>query len=132
MRCAASALWAAGWRPRRVHIQMTTYCEEAAITKAVIGAIEADHLDHWLWGRFRILSGDDKSTRYHFLSKRAKMIYVPAAMVSTVEVIKGAGMRRMVQNFRRWSGNMLRIGSRAITLGPRACLIFPGRSSCRS
>jgi glycosyltransferase Alg8 len=39
MRRAASALWAAGWRPRRVHIQMTTYYEEPAITRAVIGSI---------------------------------------------------------------------------------------------
>jgi glycosyltransferase Alg8 len=39
MRRAATALWASGWRPRRVHIQMTTYYEEPAITRAVIGSI---------------------------------------------------------------------------------------------
>lgn len=33
-------------------------------------------------------------------------------------------MDRMVQNFRRWSGNMLRNGSRAIALGPRAMPFF--------
>ena len=33
-------------------------------------------------------------------------------------------MDRMVQNFRRWSGNMLRNGSRAINLGPRAMPFF--------
>jgi len=27
-----------------------------------IRLVEADCLDHWLWGRFRFLSGDDKST----------------------------------------------------------------------
>ncbi|MDX5356518.1 MAG: glycosyltransferase family 2 protein [Rhodobacterales bacterium] len=83
-----------------------------------IRTIEADHLDHWLWGRFRFLSGDDKSTWYHLLSKGAKMTYVPDACVYTIEIIKGSGLQRMVENFRRWSGNMLRNGSRAIALGP--------------
>jgi glycosyltransferase Alg8 len=83
-----------------------------------IRTIEADHLDHWLWGRFRFLSGDDKSTWYHLLSKRAKMTYVPDACVYTIEIITGSGLQRMVENFRRWSGNMLRNGSRAIALGP--------------
>jgi glycosyltransferase Alg8 len=48
------------------------------------------------------------------------MTYVPDATVYTIEVIKGSGMQRMVENFRRWSGNMLRNGSRAMALGPRA------------
>ena len=84
-----------------------------------IRTIEADHLDHWLWGRFRFLSGDDKSTWYHLLTCGAKMVYVPDATVYTIEVIKENGMERMIQNFRRWSGNMLRNGTRAIALGPR-------------
>ena len=33
-------------------------------------------------------------------------------------------MDRMIQNFRRWSGNMLRNGSRAIALGPRKVTPF--------
>lgn len=89
------------------------------IDPSFIRTIEADHLDHWLWGRFRFLSGDDKSTWYHLLARRAKMTYVPDATVYTVEIIKGRGIERMVENFRRWSGNMLRNGSRAIALGPR-------------
>ncbi|MEM8577212.1 MAG: glycosyltransferase [Pseudomonadota bacterium] len=84
-----------------------------------IRTIEADHLDHWLWGRFRFLSGDDKSTWYYLLTQRARMTYVPDATVYTIEVITGSGLERMVQNFRRWSGNMLRNGARAIALGPR-------------
>ena len=53
------------------------------------------------------------------LTRDAKMTYVPDATVYTIEVIKENGLGRMVQNFRRWSGNMLRNGSRAIALGPR-------------
>lgn len=41
------------------------------------------------------------------------------AMVYTVEIVEGSGLERMTQNFRRWSGNMLRNGSRALALGPR-------------
>lgn len=89
-----------------------------------IRTVEADHLDHWLWGRFRFLSGDDKSTWYHLLTVGAKMTYVPDAMVVTVEVIEGSGKDRMVANLRRWSGNMLRNGARAIALGPRQVGLF--------
>ena len=93
-------------------------------TQKFIRTIEADHLDHWLWGRFRFLSGDDKSTWYRLLSVGAKMTYVPDATVYTIEVIKENGLMRMVQNFRRWSGNMLRNGARAIALGPTAMPFF--------
>ncbi len=84
-----------------------------------VRCIEADHLDHWLWGRFRFLSGDDKSTWYYLLGRGAKMGYVPDACVVTVERITGSGTERMVANLRRWSGNMLRNGARALQLGPR-------------
>jgi len=94
------------------------------IDRSFIRTIEADHLDHWLWGRFRFLSGDDKSTWYHLLARGARMTYVPDTTVYTIEVIKGSGINRMVENFRRWSGNMLRNGSRAMALGPRAMPAF--------
>jgi len=99
--------------------RMSVFRAQHMLSEKFIRTIEADHLDHWLWGRFRFLSGDDKSTWYHMLTRRAKMTYVPDATVYTIEVIKENGLERMVQNFRRWSGNMLRNGSRAIALGPR-------------
>lgn len=89
-----------------------------------IRLLEADHLEHWLWGKFRFLSGDDKSTWYYMLQSGCRMLYVPDAMGYTVEVIEGSGMDRMVQNFRRWSGNMLRNGSRALALGPHRMPFF--------
>lgn len=98
--------------------RMSVFRAEHMLSLKFIRTIEADHLDHWLWGRFRFLSGDDKSTWYHMLTQRAKMTYVPDATVYTIEVIKENGLERMVQNFRRWSGNMLRNGARAIALGP--------------
>lgn len=89
-----------------------------------IRLLEADHLEHWLSGKFRFLSGDDKSTWYYLLKHGSHMRYVPDALGYTIEVIEGSGMERMVQNFRRWSGNMLRNGSRAIKLGPRSMPFF--------
>ncbi|MBL4614367.1 MAG: glycosyltransferase [Magnetovibrio sp.] len=90
----------------------------------LIRLLEADHLDNWLWGTFRFLSGDDKSTWYYMLTQNAKMLYVPDAMAYTIEYIEGTGLERMVQNFRRWSGNMLRNGTRALLLGPRKVGFF--------
>lgn len=85
---------------------------------------EADYLHHWLWGTFRFLSGDDKSTWYCLLQKGVKMTYVPDASGTTIEVVEGSGYQRMVENLRRWSGNMLRNGQRAIQLGPQRMPFF--------
>ena len=79
---------------------------------------EADYLHHWLWGTFRFLSGDDKSTWYTLLRHGVSMLYVPDARGYTIEIIEGSAKKRMVENLRRWSGNMLRNGKRAIQLGP--------------
>lgn len=79
---------------------------------------EADYLTHWLWGTFQFLSGDDKSTWYTLLKYGVKMTYVPDATGVTIEVVDGSGYDRMKENLRRWSGNMLRNGARAIALGP--------------
>ncbi len=89
-----------------------------------INLVEADRLKHWLWGSFRFLSGDDKSTWFALLQKGVKMLYVPDVRGITIEVIEGNGRRRMVENLRRWSGNVLRNGWRAIRLGPRRMPIF--------
>jgi len=89
-----------------------------------IRMLEADHLEHWLWGKFRLLSGDDKSTWYYMLTQDAKMLYVPDALVYTIEEVEGSGIERMTQNFRRWSGNMLRNGTRCLQLGPRKVGFF--------
>ena len=85
---------------------------------------EADHLTHWLWGNFRFLSGDDKSTWYTLLKRGVKMLYVPDANGYTIEIIEGSAWKRQVENLRRWSGNMLRNGQRAIMLGPRRMPFF--------
>ena len=49
---------------------------------------------------------------------------IPDASGPTIEVVEGSGYRRMVENLRRWSGNMLRNGWRAIMLGPTRMPFF--------
>jgi glycosyltransferase Alg8 len=89
-----------------------------------INIIEQDHLKHWLWGEYRFLSGDDKSTWYYLLKHKADMFYIPDATTVTIEYIKGSAAARMKENLRRWSGNTLRNGARAIALGPRTVGYF--------
>jgi mannuronan synthase len=92
-----------------------------ALREDFIRTVEADSLDHWLWGRIPFLSGDDKSTWFCLLKKPggSTMIYVPDAVAYTIEHVEGNGIARMRFNLLRWSGNLLRNGARAIALGPR-------------
>lgn len=104
--------------------RMSVFRAKAVLDEEFISTIENDFLDHWLWGRFRFLSGDDKSTWYVLLRRGAQMLYVPDAMAYTVERIEGSGIARMKANLLRWSGNMLRNGTRALALGPRRVGLF--------
>jgi len=89
-----------------------------------IHIVENDHLHHWLWGDYRFLSGDDKSTWYHLLKHSADMFYIPDATTVTIEYIHGSPFDRMKENLRRWNGNTLRNGARAIALGPHTVGYF--------
>ena len=52
------------------------------------------------------------------------MFYIPDAKTVTIEYIDGSALDRMKENLRRWSGNTLRNGARAIALGPRTVGYF--------
>ena len=99
--------------------RLSVYRARAVLDEEFIRTVEEDHLDDWLWGRFRFLSGDDKSTWYCLLKRGAEMRYVPDALVYTIERLDGPLFERVIQNLLRWSGNMLRNGKRALRLGPR-------------
>ncbi|MEO0406198.1 MAG: glycosyltransferase [Cyanobacteria bacterium P01_A01_bin.135] len=92
---------------------------EAALDPTFADILETDTLDDWLWGRFKFLSGDDKSTWFWLLQRGYDMIYVPDVIVYSIETISGSFFDRAYQNMRRWYGNMLRNSSRAIALGPQ-------------
>lgn len=92
---------------------------EAVFAPSFADRLENDTLDDWLWGRFKFLSGDDKSTWFWLLQRRYDMLYIPDALVYSIETISGSVVDRAYQNMRRWYGNMLRSNGRAIALGPQ-------------
>ena len=87
--------------------------------------VEHDVIHHWLWGSFEMLSGDDKSTWFWLAKNGHRMLYVPDAMVTTFEVVANSSVHRAMANVRRWSGNSVRHGWRAIMLGPKKLGWFP-------
>jgi glycosyltransferase Alg8 len=87
--------------------------------------VERDRIAHWLWGSFEMLSGDDKSTWYWLSAHGQRMLYVPDAVVTTLEVVEGPALKRALANVRRWSGNSVRHSWRAIKLGPLKLGWFP-------
>lgn len=91
---------------------------EAALDPTFADRLEIDTLDDWLWGKFKFLSGDDKSTWYWLLKRGYDMIYIPDVIVYSIETISGSLMKRSYNNMRRWYGNMLRNSDRALALGP--------------
>ena len=100
--------------------RMSAFRAEIATDPEFIRTVEVDYIDHWRLGRFKFLTGDDKSSWYFVLKRGLRMIYVPDAKVVTVEYPPSsrfwAGATMLMI---RWFGNMLRTNSRAIALGPR-------------
>jgi glycosyltransferase Alg8 len=94
------------------------------LSEDFIRELEADHLDHWLFGRFRFLMGDDKSTWYHLLKHGWNMLYVPDVMVWSVESRRDGFLRLSTSLMRRWYGNMVRNNARALALGPARTGVF--------
>ena len=85
-----------------------------------IRQIEFDWVDHWRFGRFRFLTGDDKSSWFWLLSHGHHMIYVPDVVVTTIEEPPSPGfLDSTARLMTRWFGNMLRTNARALALGPR-------------
>ncbi|KAM3097228.1 glycosyltransferase [Phormidesmis sp. 146-12] len=91
---------------------------EAALDSGFIDLLENDRLDDWLWGEFKFLSGDDKSSWFWVLKQGYEMIYLPDVVVYNHETITGSLLGRAYENMRRWYGNMLRSNGRALALGP--------------
>jgi glycosyltransferase Alg8 len=96
----------------------------SALRPDFIEIVRNDSVEHWLWGRYTLLSGDDKSTWFNLLSRGARLLYVPDATVVTHETLGGSSVVRAYHNLRRWGGNMVRNSERAIALGPRFLGLF--------
>ncbi len=88
------------------------------LSEDFIRGVEADHLNHWLFGKFRFLMGDDKSTWFHLLRAGWNMLYVPDVLVYSLESRTDSFFKLTIPLTFRWNGNMLRNNARALALGP--------------
>jgi glycosyltransferase Alg8 len=98
--------------------RMSLLRAEIATNPEFIADVEADAIDHWRLGRFRFLTGDDKSTWYSTMRLGWDTYYVPDASVRTMEHppdkrFWGASRKLMF----RWFGNSLSPVGRALKLG---------------
>ena len=100
--------------------RMAVYPVRIATDPGFINIVQNDELDHWRLGRFRLLTGEDKSTAYWLLRRSLRMLYVPDVRVVTIEHPPALDLpRASTALMLRWFGNMLRASGRAIALGPR-------------
>ncbi|WP_334175265.1 glycosyltransferase [Pseudoxanthobacter sp.] len=89
-------------------------------------ALENDTVQHWRFGRLKMVTGDDKSTWYLVLRRGWDMLYVPDAVIYPMEELPAGSFPAATRALMvRWFGNMVRNSSRAIRLGPRAVGLFP-------
>jgi mannuronan synthase len=99
--------------------RMSMFRAELATDPDFIRRVELDYVDHWRIGRFKFLTGDDKSSWFWLLSRGYEMLYVPDLEVVTIEQPPTESFfESSIMLMRRWFGNMLRTNGRAIKLGP--------------
>src|SRR3546814_13902092 len=101
-----------------------------------IDDVQNDALDHWRLGRFKFLTGDDKSSWFSLMRLGWDTWYVPDAAISTVEHPPHRSfIKASRQLMFRWYGNSLRQNGRALGLGPSRLGWFTyyeiGRAPCR-
>ena len=90
-----------------------------------IADVQSDHLQHWRLGRFRFLTGDDKSSWNSLMTLGWDTFYVPDAHTLTVEhPPHHRFVPATLQLMFRWYGNSLRQNLRATALGWRRLGLF--------
>lgn len=100
--------------------RMSVFRARVVTDPEFIRDVEHDHLDHWRLGRFRFLTGDDKSSWYSLMRLGWDTWYVPDASITTEEHPPHRSfLRASRQLMFRWYGNALRQNSRALQLGAR-------------
>jgi len=100
--------------------RMSMFRAEIVTRPEFIEHVELDWIDHWRLGRFKFLTGDDKSSWFYLLKEGFPMLYVPDVKVVTIETPPDPSFfKSSITLMRRWFGNMLRTNARAIALGTR-------------
>ncbi len=100
--------------------RFSIYRTDIATDQDFVDIVEHDSIRHWRFGRIRFLSGDDKSTWFHLLRIKAKMLYVPDVFAIGYESLpNGDGFLEGTTSLMvRWFRNMLQTNWRAVGLGP--------------
>ncbi|MWV12665.1 glycosyltransferase [Pseudomonas sp. R-28-1W-6] len=99
--------------------RMSVFRAEVVTSPGFIADVENDHLQHWRLGRFKFLTGDDKSSWYSLMRLGYDTFYVPDATINTVEHPPEKSFIKASRKLMfRWYGNNLRQNSRALGLGP--------------
>ncbi len=106
------------WKVLTLTGRWSAFRAHVVLSEEFIRYVEADHIDHYLFGRFRFLMGDDKSTWFYLLKEGWDMLYIPDTIVWSTEDRTGNFFKITSSLMFRWYGNMLRNNWRAIKLGP--------------
>ena len=105
--------------------RMSMFRAEIITDPGFINDVQNDSIDHWRLGKFKFLTGDDKSSWYWVLRQGYDMLYVPDTVVMTVEHPPSPNFfKATTQLMFRWFGNMLRTNGRALALGPHRIGLF--------
>jgi glycosyltransferase Alg8 len=105
--------------------RMSVFRASVVTNPQFISDVESDHLVHWRLGRFRFLTGDDKSSWYSLMRLGYDTFYVPDAAILTVEHPPDKSFFRASRKLMfRWYGNNLRQNARALRLGTERLGVF--------
>ncbi len=105
--------------------RMSMFRAEIITDPDFIRDVQNDSINHWRLGKFKFLTGDDKSSWYWVLKKGYDMLYVPDTVIRTVEHPPHPNFfKATTQLMFRWFGNMLRTNGRALALGPHRIGLF--------
>lgn len=105
--------------------RMSAFRADVVCDPEFIARVELDYIDHARLGRFKFLTGDDKSSWFHILRSGREMLYLPDVRVRTIETPPhDSFMVSATMLMVRWFGNMLRTNGRAIRLGPKPMGLF--------
>jgi glycosyltransferase Alg8 len=100
--------------------RMSLFRAQIVTDPRFIADVEHDSLQHWRLGRFRFLTGDDKSSWFSVVRLGWKTFYVPDAAIRTIEHPPDPSfIATSRQLMFRWYGNSMRQNSRARRLGPK-------------
>jgi mannuronan synthase len=100
--------------------RMSLFRSDIVVDPRFIADVEYDSLLHWRLGRFRFLTGDDKSSWFSIVRLGWKTFYVPDVAIQTIEHPPDPSfVATSRQLMFRWYGNSVRQNGRARKLGPR-------------